>query len=62
MLNLLKNFLFIFQSKQKCRSHSFPPMNRDQRRIVHELAEFFGCETQSYDEEPKRNVVATAFK
>ncbi|XP_054710252.1 transcriptional repressor NF-X1-like [Uloborus diversus] len=50
------------QSKQKCRSHSFPPMNRDQRRIVHELAEFFGCETQSYDEEPKKNVVVTAFK
>ncbi|XP_015929793.1 protein shuttle craft [Parasteatoda tepidariorum] len=50
------------ESKQKCRSHSFPPMNRDQRRVVHELAEFFGCETQSYDEEPKKNVVVTAYK
>ncbi|XP_035208182.1 transcriptional repressor NF-X1-like [Stegodyphus dumicola] len=49
-------------SKQKYRSHSFPPMNRDQRRVVHELAEFFGCETQSYDEEPKKNVVVTAYK
>ncbi|CAL1281044.1 unnamed protein product [Larinioides sclopetarius] len=49
-------------SKQKCRSHSFPPMNRDHRRVVHELAEFFGCETQSYDEEPKKSVVVTAYK
>lgn len=37
-------------------------MNRDHRRVVHELAEFFGCETQSYDEEPKKNVVVTAYK
>ncbi|GBM55474.1 Protein shuttle craft [Araneus ventricosus] len=50
------------ESKQKCRSHSFPPMNRDHRRVVHELAEFFGCETQSYDEEPKKSVVVTAYK
>lgn len=50
------------QSKQKFRSHSFPSMNRDQRRAVHELAEFFGCETQSYDQEPYRNVVVTAYK
>lgn len=50
------------QSKQKFRSHSFPSMNRDQRRVVHELAEFFGCETQSYDQEPYRNVVVSAYK
>ncbi|CAN7938958.1 unnamed protein product [Ixodes hexagonus] len=50
------------QSKQKFRSHSFPSMNRDQRRAVHELAEFFGCETQSYDQEPYRNVVVSAYK
>lgn len=37
-------------------------MNRDQRRTVHELAEFFGCETQSYDQEPYRNVVVSAYK
>ncbi|PRD24393.1 UNVERIFIED_CONTAM: Transcriptional repressor NF-X1 [Trichonephila clavipes] len=49
-------------SKQKCRSHSFPPMNRDHRKVIHELAEFFGCETQSYDEEPKKSVVVTAYK
>ncbi|KAG8198878.1 hypothetical protein JTE90_015092 [Oedothorax gibbosus] len=50
------------ESKQKCRSHSFPPMKREHRRVVHELAEFFGCETESYDEEPKKNVVVTAHK
>ncbi|XP_060086083.1 transcriptional repressor NF-X1-like [Ylistrum balloti] len=49
-------------SKHPHRSHQFPPMNRDQRRVVHELAEFYGCETQSYDLEPKKNVVATAHK
>ncbi|KAH6937699.1 hypothetical protein HPB50_003594 [Hyalomma asiaticum] len=50
------------QSKQKFRSHCFPSMNREQRRAVHELAEFFGCETQSYDQEPFRNVVVTAYR
>lgn len=50
------------QSKQKFRSHCFPVMNREQRRAVHELAEFFGCETQSYDQEPFRNVVVSAYK
>lgn len=48
------------QSKHPHRSHSFSPGNRDQRRAIHELAEFYGCETQSYDYEPKKNVVATA--
>lgn len=50
------------QSKQKSRSHAFTPMKSDHRRVIHELAEFFGCETQSYDDEPKKNVVATAFR
>ena len=49
-----------FQSKHSHRSHSFSHGNRDQRRAIHELAEFYGCETQSYDYEPKKNVVATA--
>ena len=35
-------------------------MNREQRHVVHELAEAYGCETQSYDYEPNKNVVATA--
>ncbi|CAL1526969.1 unnamed protein product [Lymnaea stagnalis] len=50
------------QSAQPSRSHPFQSMNRDQRRFVHELAEFYGCQTQSYDSEPNKNVVATAYK
>lgn len=47
-------------SKQKSRSFSFPVMNRDKRHAVHDLAAMFGVETQAYDAEPNRNVVATA--
>ncbi|KAI0214804.1 Transcriptional repressor NF-X1 [Lamellibrachia satsuma] len=50
------------QSKQPKRSHSFAPMSFEQRRVVHTLAEFYGCETLSYDHEPKKNIVATAYK
>lgn len=50
------------KGKQTRRSHSFPPMKREQRRIVHELAEVYGVESVSYDSEPKRNIVITAIK
>lgn len=49
-------------SKQKSRSYSFDSMNREKRAFVHESCEHFGCESQAYDQEPKRNVVATAVK
>lgn len=49
-------------SKQKSRSYSFDVMNREKRHFVHESCQHFGCESQAYDEEPKRNVVATAVK
>ncbi|XP_014226948.1 protein shuttle craft-like [Trichogramma pretiosum] len=49
-------------SKQKSRSYSFEVMNRDKRQFVHEMCDHFGCESQAYDQEPKRNVVATAVK
>ncbi|CAI9742192.1 protein shuttle craft-like [Octopus vulgaris] len=48
--------------KQNYRSHSFSPMNREHRKVVHEMAEHFGCTTESYDNEPNRNVVAIARK
>ena len=35
-------------------------MNRDKRQFVHELSDHFGVESESYDNEPKRNVIATA--
>ncbi|XP_014664590.1 PREDICTED: transcriptional repressor NF-X1-like [Priapulus caudatus] len=48
------------KSKLKQKSFSFPVMNREQRHLVNELAEYYGCATVSYDVEPKKNVVATA--
>ncbi|XP_037077083.1 protein shuttle craft-like [Pollicipes pollicipes] len=50
------------QSKQKSRSVAFAPMNRERRQFIHEYCEHFGCQSESYDEEPKRNVVATAHR
>jgi len=41
-------------------SHSFPPMNSNQRKLIHEIAEHYNCKTVSYDPEPKRNTVVTA--
>ncbi|CAJ0964841.1 unnamed protein product [Ranitomeya imitator] len=48
--------------KQTKKSHCFPPMNRDHRKVIHDLAEVYGVESVSYDNEPKRNVVITAIK
>ncbi|XP_058059889.1 protein shuttle craft [Anopheles bellator] len=48
------------ESKQKSRSHSFPVMNREKRRVVHEMCHMFGVESVAYDAEPNRNIVATA--
>ncbi|KAG7176998.1 protein shuttle craft-like [Homarus americanus] len=50
------------ESKQKSCIHSFAPMNREKRQFVHEYCEHFGCQSQSYDEEPKKNIVATAVR
>ncbi|XP_063709907.1 protein shuttle craft [Culicoides brevitarsis] len=49
-------------SKQKSRSHSFPVMNREKRQVVHEMCEAFGIQSQAFDADPNRNVVATANK
>ena len=35
-------------------------MNRDKRYFIHESCEHLGCGSQGYDQEPERNVVATA--
>ncbi|NXM80802.1 NFX1 protein, partial [Oenanthe oenanthe] len=50
------------KGKHTKKSHCYPPMNRDHRRIIHELAQVYGIESVSYDNEPKRNVVITAVK
>jgi transcriptional repressor NF-X1 len=50
------------ESKQKSRQYSFECMNRDKRQFVHEYSDHFGIDSESYDAEPKRNVIATAFR
>ncbi|KAG2458454.1 transcriptional repressor NF-X1 [Polypterus senegalus] len=50
------------KGKQPKRSHCFPPMNREHRKLIHDLAEAYGIESVSYDSEPKRNVVITAIR
>ncbi|XP_031759363.1 transcriptional repressor NF-X1 isoform X1 [Xenopus tropicalis] len=50
------------KGKQTKKSHCFPPMNRDHRKLIHDLAEVYCVESVSYDSEPKRNVVITAIK
>ena len=52
----------ISQSKQRSRAHSFDVMNREKRQFVHECCSHFGVESESYDAEPKRNVVAVAYR
>ncbi|XP_046880248.1 transcriptional repressor NF-X1 [Hypomesus transpacificus] len=57
----IKNLVeLVSKGKQPKRSHCFPPMNREHRKMVHELAEAYTVESVSYDSEPKRNVVITA--
>ncbi|XP_066579537.1 transcriptional repressor NF-X1 isoform X2 [Amia ocellicauda] len=59
----IKNLVELaYKGKQTKRSHCFPPMNREHRKIIHELAEAYGIESVSYDSEPKRNVVITAVR
>uniref|UniRef100_A0A8C7KBA0 Nuclear transcription factor, X-box binding 1 n=1 Tax=Oncorhynchus kisutch TaxID=8019 RepID=A0A8C7KBA0_ONCKI len=55
-------FAQLLCGKLSKRSHCFPPMNREHRKIVHELAEVYNVESVSYDSEPKRNVVITAIR
>ena len=38
--------------------HNFPPMNKEKRRTIHELAAIYKIESESHDPEPQRNVVA----
>uniref|UniRef100_A0A8C9UAF6 Transcriptional repressor NF-X1 n=1 Tax=Scleropages formosus TaxID=113540 RepID=A0A8C9UAF6_SCLFO len=59
----MKNLVeLVNKGKQPKRSHCFPPMNREHRKIIHDLAEAYGVESVSYDSEPKRNVVVTAVR
>lgn len=59
---ILLHLLIFKQPKVSKKSYSFKCMPSNQRHLIHELAEFYGCQTESYDEEPNKNVVATAVK
>jgi transcriptional repressor NF-X1 len=50
------------KSKKKNETFGLESMNRDKRRVVHEYSDHFGCLSESFDEEPNRNVVLTASK
>ena len=52
----------LYQPKVTRKVHSFKSMPSIQRRVIHELAESYGCQTESYDDEPNKNVVATAVR
>lgn len=56
----LTELVKLAKESKHSRSHSFPVMNRDKRRVVHEMCGMFGVESVAYDAEPNRNVVATA--
>lgn len=59
----IKNLIEITnKGKQAKRTYTFQPMNRDHRKIIHDLAEVYGLESISYDSEPKRSVAVTAQK
>ena len=60
MAKYFEELHLFFQSKQKSCIHSFPSMNREKRHFIHEYCEHFGCQSEAYDEEPNKNVVATA--
>jgi len=49
-------------SSNQTRTHYFRPMKNTQRKLIHELAIHFGCETISYDSEPLRNVLISVNK
>ncbi|XP_075242842.1 protein shuttle craft-like isoform X2 [Convolutriloba macropyga] len=40
----------------------FKPMSSTKRRIIHELAEYYGLESQAYDEEPMKHVVIFGYR
>lgn len=37
-------------------------MNWEKRQFIHDYCTHFGCEAVAYDQEPNRNVVATALR
>ena len=52
----------VHASHTKSQQHAFRAMRPNQRRIVHELASYYNCQTWTQDPEPQRQVVVLATK
>jgi transcriptional repressor NF-X1 len=52
----VRQLVMVALKKSTPQNHPFPPANRRRRQGIHELAEAYGCDSQSFDDEPKRNV------
>jgi len=50
------------RSKRKNETYGFECMNRDKLKVVHEYSDHFGIISESFDDEPNRNVVVIASK
>ncbi|XP_017485677.1 PREDICTED: protein shuttle craft-like [Rhagoletis zephyria] len=59
LVMLLVNFK---KSNSKTMCYNFPPMNRNAREILHNMAAVFGCKSESVDREPNRSIIVTASK
>jgi len=57
--NLIENINWM---NLKSKNHSFVAMKKEKRRLIHELAEVFKCQSVSYDREPNRYVCVTAIQ
>jgi hypothetical protein len=67
VLDVEKVFAQLFKEtnnsvKTKKYEASFPAMKAAQRRFLHEIASYYGFETQSFDKEPNRNIKVFAVK
>ncbi|CAI8001593.1 Transcriptional repressor NF-X1 [Geodia barretti] len=62
----LKSFVDSVMKSQgpgdQARRHKFQPMANHERRMVHELAPHYGCDSLSYDSEPLRHVTVSTKK
>lgn len=59
---VFKKLVKTMREKGTTTSHHFKPMKRNQRRLIHELAEVYLITSTSYDPEPNRSVVVMAVK
>ncbi|KAJ3113658.1 hypothetical protein HDU96_003097 [Phlyctochytrium bullatum] len=57
LVKLVEDVFAEMISKKK-KIHMFPPMKSPQRKFIHDLAAFYGIETESMDPEPRRSVEA----